>query len=195
MRPAATSSRAEAAGAPTLLAEEKSSPAAATSSRRSGESFPGAGREGYSFETEEGTKSLADLFDAARICSSTTHVGPPYEAGCTVCSSITDTIAPNAVHLAARDVTMLLVSRAPVEKLQAYKRADGGDRVGLSRRQRLQSRPRLAAPRRSCGPSSRARFPHCEAVAERSGTDVAALSRRARDERVTRSRTDGPPTT
>jgi predicted dithiol-disulfide oxidoreductase (DUF899 family) len=51
--------------------------------------------------------------------------GPPYEAGCTVCSSIADTIAPNAVHLAARDVTMLLVSRAPVETLQAYKQRMG----------------------------------------------------------------------
>ncbi len=39
--------------------------------------------------------------------------GPSYEAGCPVCSSIADTIDPNAVHLAARNVTMLLVSRAP----------------------------------------------------------------------------------
>src|SRR2546426_2967751 len=42
--------------------------------------------------------------------------GPPYEAGCPVCSSIADTIDPNAVHLAARDVTMLLVSRARSEE-------------------------------------------------------------------------------
>src|SRR4051794_13065230 len=82
----------------------------------------------YSFETEDGTKSLADLFDGR----SQLHIyhfmfGPSYEAGCTVCSSITDTIAPNAVHLAARDVTMLLVSRASVEKLQAYKKRMGWD--------------------------------------------------------------------
>ena len=51
--------------------------------------------------------------------------GPPYEAGCTVCSSIADNIDPNVVHLAARDVTMLLVSRAPLERLQAYRKRMG----------------------------------------------------------------------
>ena len=80
----------------------------------------------YSFETEDGTKSLADLFDGrSQLLIYHFMFGPPYEAGCTVCSSITDTIAPNAIHLAARDVTMLLVSRAPVEKLQAYKKRMG----------------------------------------------------------------------
>jgi predicted dithiol-disulfide oxidoreductase (DUF899 family) len=76
----------------------------------------------YSFETEAGTKSLSDLFDGrSQLLIYHFMFGPPYEAGCPVCSSIADTIDPNAVHLAARDVTMLLVSRAPVEKLQAYR--------------------------------------------------------------------------
>jgi predicted dithiol-disulfide oxidoreductase (DUF899 family) len=80
----------------------------------------------YSFETEDGTKSLADLFDGrSQLLIYHFMFGPPYEAGCTVCSSIADTIAPNAVHLGARDVTMLLVSRAPVGKLQAYKKRMG----------------------------------------------------------------------
>jgi predicted dithiol-disulfide oxidoreductase (DUF899 family) len=80
----------------------------------------------YSFETEAGTKSLAELFDGrSQLLIYHFMFGPPYEAGCTVCSSITDTIDPNAVHLAARDVTMLLVSRAPLEKLQAYKKRMG----------------------------------------------------------------------
>src|SRR5437764_13068367 len=80
----------------------------------------------YSFETTAGTKSLADLFDGrSQLLIYHFMFGPPYEAGCTVCSSITDSIAPNAIHLAARDVTMLLVSRAPVEKLQAYKQRKG----------------------------------------------------------------------
>src|SRR5215216_5817905 len=80
----------------------------------------------YSFETEAGTKSLAELFDGrSQLLIYHFMFGPVYEAGCTVCSSITDTINSNAVHLAARDVTMLLVSRAPVEKLQAYKRRMG----------------------------------------------------------------------
>jgi predicted dithiol-disulfide oxidoreductase (DUF899 family) len=82
----------------------------------------------YSFETEDGTKSLADLF-AGRSQLLIYHVmfGPSYEAACTVCTSIVDTIAPNAVHLAARDVTMLLVSRAPLEKLLAYRKRMGWD--------------------------------------------------------------------
>jgi predicted dithiol-disulfide oxidoreductase (DUF899 family) len=80
----------------------------------------------YSFETAAGTKSLPELFDGrSQLLIYHFMFGPTYEAGCTVCSSITDTIAPNAVHLAAQDVTMLLVSRAPVEKLQAYKKRMG----------------------------------------------------------------------
>src|SRR4051794_40258069 len=80
----------------------------------------------YSFDTEGGTKSLADLFDGrSQLLVYHFMFGPSYEAGCPVCSSIADTIDPNAVHLAARDVTMLLVSRAPVEKLQAYRRRMG----------------------------------------------------------------------
>src|SRR3954468_17460294 len=82
----------------------------------------------YSFETEDGTKSLADLFDGrSQLLIYHFMFGPSYEAGCTVCSSITDTIAPNAVHLAARDVTMLLVSRAPLERLLAYRERMGWD--------------------------------------------------------------------
>src|SRR4051794_19209723 len=84
--------------------------------------------EEYSFETEDGTKSLADLFDGrSQLLIYHFMFGPSYEAGCTVCSSITDTIAANVIHLAARDVTMLLVSRAPVERLQAYKNRMGWD--------------------------------------------------------------------
>jgi predicted dithiol-disulfide oxidoreductase (DUF899 family) len=82
--------------------------------------------EEYSFETDEGTRSLAELFDGrSQLLIYHFMFGPTYEAGCPVCSSIADTIDPNAVHLAARDVTMLLVSRAPVEKLQAYKKRMG----------------------------------------------------------------------
>src|SRR5439155_20427195 len=80
----------------------------------------------YTFETEAGTKSLAELFDGrSQLLIYHFMFGPTYEAGCPVCSSIADTIDPSAVHLAARDVTMLLVSRGPVEKLQAYKKRMG----------------------------------------------------------------------
>jgi predicted dithiol-disulfide oxidoreductase (DUF899 family) len=80
----------------------------------------------YSFETDGGTKSLAELFDGrSQLLIYHFMFGPPYEAGCTVCSSIADNIDPNVVHLRAKDVTMLLVSRAPLEKLQAYKERMG----------------------------------------------------------------------
>jgi predicted dithiol-disulfide oxidoreductase (DUF899 family) len=51
--------------------------------------------------------------------------GPPYEAGCPVCSSITDTLAAQVPHLKAKDATLLLASRAPLEKLLAFR-----DRMG-----------------------------------------------------------------
>jgi predicted dithiol-disulfide oxidoreductase (DUF899 family) len=51
--------------------------------------------------------------------------GPSWEAGCPVCSSIADTLDPQVVHLEARDVTLLLASRAPLEKLLAYRQRMG----------------------------------------------------------------------
>jgi predicted dithiol-disulfide oxidoreductase (DUF899 family) len=53
--------------------------------------------------------------------------GPPYEAGCTVCSSITDTLDRQVAHLKARDTTLLLASRAPLERLHAYRDRMGWD--------------------------------------------------------------------
>jgi predicted dithiol-disulfide oxidoreductase (DUF899 family) len=80
----------------------------------------------YSFETEAGTKSLAELFDGrSQLLVYHFMFGPVYDAGCTVCSSIADNLDPNLPHLNARDVTMMLVSRAPLEKLQAYKQRMG----------------------------------------------------------------------
>src|SRR3954466_2263984 len=80
----------------------------------------------YSFETEDGTKSLADLFDGrSQLMIYHFMFGPSYETGCPVCSSITDTLAPQAPHLKARDTTLILSSRAPVEKLQAFRQRMG----------------------------------------------------------------------
>jgi predicted dithiol-disulfide oxidoreductase (DUF899 family) len=84
----------------------------------------------YSFETTDGTKSLADLFDGrSQLMIYHFMFGPPYEAGCTVCSSITDNFNANAPHLNAGDVTVLLVSRAPLDRLQAYKERMGWDNL------------------------------------------------------------------
>ncbi len=76
----------------------------------------------YSFETDGGTKSLPELFDGrSQLLIYHFMFGPAYEAGCPVCSSIADSIDGDVAHLGARDVTMICVSRAPLEKLQAYK--------------------------------------------------------------------------
>ena len=80
----------------------------------------------YGFETVEGTKSLGDLFDGrSQLLIYHFMFGPDYEGGCPVCSSIADNLNPNAIHLAARDTKLMLVSRGPLEKLQGYKKRMG----------------------------------------------------------------------
>jgi predicted dithiol-disulfide oxidoreductase (DUF899 family) len=80
----------------------------------------------YRFETEQGTKSLAELFGGhSQLLVYHFMFGPPYTAGCPVCSSIADTLAPQVPHLAARDTTLLLASRAPLERLLAYRERMG----------------------------------------------------------------------
>jgi predicted dithiol-disulfide oxidoreductase (DUF899 family) len=82
----------------------------------------------YKFETTDGAKSLSELFDgSSQLLIYHFMFGPSYEAGCTVCSSIADTLGPQAVHLKARDVTMICSSRAPLEKLLAYRDRMGWD--------------------------------------------------------------------
>jgi predicted dithiol-disulfide oxidoreductase (DUF899 family) len=80
----------------------------------------------YRFETEQGSKSLAELFGGrSQLLVYHFMFGPPYTAGCPVCSSIADTLAPQVPHLAARDTTLLLASRAPLERLLAYRERMG----------------------------------------------------------------------
>jgi predicted dithiol-disulfide oxidoreductase (DUF899 family) len=80
----------------------------------------------YEFETENGTKSLAELFDGrSQLLIYHFMFGPPYDAGCIACSSITDTLASNVPHLAAKDTQLMLVSRAPLERLLAYRERMG----------------------------------------------------------------------
>ena len=80
----------------------------------------------YSFETEDGTKTLAEFFDGrSQLIVYNFMFGPAYEAGCPVCSSGADSFDGAVAHLRARDVTFLCVSRTPLEKLRAYKRRMG----------------------------------------------------------------------
>ena len=80
----------------------------------------------YRFETEEGSASLADLFRGrSQLIVYHFMFGPDYNAGCPSCSAIEDGFNGFAVHLANHDVMLWAVSRAPIAKLQAYKRRMG----------------------------------------------------------------------
>jgi predicted dithiol-disulfide oxidoreductase (DUF899 family) len=77
----------------------------------------------YRFETDEGRASLSDLFRGrSQLLVYHFMFGPDYTAGCPSCSSIADGFNGLAVHLANHDVALTAVSRAPLAKLQAYKR-------------------------------------------------------------------------
>jgi predicted dithiol-disulfide oxidoreductase (DUF899 family) len=77
----------------------------------------------YRFETDEGGASLADLFRGrSQLLVYHFMFGPDYKAGCPSCSAIADGFNGIAVHLANHDVMFWAVSRAPLAKLQAYKR-------------------------------------------------------------------------
>ncbi len=80
----------------------------------------------YRFDTEQGSASLADLFcGRAQLLVYHFMFGPDYKAGCPSCSSIADGFNGIAVHLANHDVMLWAISRAPIEKLQTYKRRLG----------------------------------------------------------------------
>jgi predicted dithiol-disulfide oxidoreductase (DUF899 family) len=80
----------------------------------------------YRFDTDGGTASLANLFSGrSQLLIYHFMFGPDYEAGCPSCSAIADGFNGFALHLANHDVMLWAVSRAPLAKLQAYKRRLG----------------------------------------------------------------------
>jgi predicted dithiol-disulfide oxidoreductase (DUF899 family) len=80
----------------------------------------------YRFDTEEGSASLKDLFGGrSQLLVYHFMFGPDYTAGCVSCSSIADGFNGIVVHLANHDVMFSAMSRAPLAKLQAYKRRMG----------------------------------------------------------------------
>ncbi len=80
----------------------------------------------YIFETDEGKASLPDLFRGrSQLLVYHFMFGPDYKAGCPSCSSIADGFNGITGHLANHDVVLWAVSRAPLAKLQAYKRQKG----------------------------------------------------------------------
>ena len=80
----------------------------------------------YRFDTDEGPASLADLFRGrSQLIIYHFMLGPDFSAGCPACSSIADGFNGFAVHLINHDVMMMAVSRAPLKKIQAYKKRMG----------------------------------------------------------------------
>ena len=77
----------------------------------------------YVFDTEDGTKTLAELFDGrSQLLAYNIMFGPDYELGaCPGCSSLGDELGATRVHLNHRDVTLICFSRAPIDRLVAYK--------------------------------------------------------------------------
>jgi predicted dithiol-disulfide oxidoreductase (DUF899 family) len=80
----------------------------------------------YSFATDQGTATLADLFSGrSQLLVYHFMFGPDYTAGCPSCSAIADGFNGSVIHLANHDVTLCAVSRAPLAKLQAYRQRMG----------------------------------------------------------------------
>ncbi|MEJ8867088.1 DUF899 domain-containing protein [Pseudomonas jessenii] len=80
----------------------------------------------YRFDTDNGSATLAELFQGrSQLLVYHFMFGPDYTAGCPSCSAIADGFDPIVVHLANHDVTLMAISRAPLAKLQAYKRRMG----------------------------------------------------------------------
>ena len=80
----------------------------------------------YTFDTEDGKKALPELFDGrSQLLIYQLMFGPTYEQACPGCTSLADGFDGALPHLNARDVTLIAISRAPIEKLSAYKQRMG----------------------------------------------------------------------
>jgi predicted dithiol-disulfide oxidoreductase (DUF899 family) len=110
-----------------LLAEEKDLTRRSDELARKRQELPWVPVEKeYVFDSEEGPKTLGELFDGrSQLLVYHFMFGPEYTAGCPTCSVVADSFEGFIVHLNHHDVTMLCISLAPLEKLQAYKRRMG----------------------------------------------------------------------
>jgi predicted dithiol-disulfide oxidoreductase (DUF899 family) len=80
----------------------------------------------YTFDTEEGPKTLAELFDGrSQLLIYQLMFGPSYQAACPGCTGLADHLDAALPHMNYRDVTLMAISRAPIEKLKAYKKRMG----------------------------------------------------------------------
>ena len=82
----------------------------------------------YLFQTDKGEKALGDLFEGkSQLLVYHFMFGPAWDEGCPSCSFWADNFNGTDIHLAHRDIRFLAISRAPLEKLQAYKQRMGWD--------------------------------------------------------------------
>src|SRR5881398_1787556 len=81
----------------------------------------------YEFDTEDGKKTLGEVFDGrSQLLAYNIMFGPDYELGaCPGCSNLGDELGATRVHLNHRDVTLICFSRAPIDRLIAYKERMG----------------------------------------------------------------------
>jgi predicted dithiol-disulfide oxidoreductase (DUF899 family) len=80
----------------------------------------------YEFDADEGPKTLAELFDGrSQLLIYHLMFGPDYSGACPGCTNLADQLDGGVIHLNHRDVTLMCISRAPIEKLQAYKQRMG----------------------------------------------------------------------
>src|ERR1700740_2504396 len=80
----------------------------------------------YVFDGPKGKETLADLFGGrSQLAVDHFMLGPGWKEGCPSCSFIADHVNASAVHLAARDVRMVVVSRAPLAEIQAFQKRMG----------------------------------------------------------------------
>ena len=87
----------------------------------------------YIFESPSGSISLSDLFDGrSQLIVYHFMYGPDWEAGCPSCSLLTDHFNPAIIHLNQRDVSMVVISKAPIAVLEKYKKRMGWSFVWVS---------------------------------------------------------------
>jgi predicted dithiol-disulfide oxidoreductase (DUF899 family) len=80
----------------------------------------------YTFEGPQGRRTLADLFEGRRqLLVYHFMFGPDWDEGCPACSFVADNFAGSLVHLAARDTTLAVISRAPLDKITPFKKRMG----------------------------------------------------------------------
>jgi predicted dithiol-disulfide oxidoreductase (DUF899 family) len=110
-----------------LLAREKELTRLSDKVARERQALPWVRLEkNYQFDTQEGRRPLADLFDGRRqLLMQHFMLAPGWEEGCKSCSYMADHTDPTLIHLAARDVTFVAVSRAPLVEIERFRKRMG----------------------------------------------------------------------